>query len=84
MNLNSWHNTQLPPEKRAELLLGELTLEEKMAQVNCVFPFDKTYEDMDWISARTPFGIGEVSTLEVRRIGALEGPPPGSGRCRRS
>ena len=32
MNLNSWHNTQLPPEKRAELLLGELTLEEIMVR----------------------------------------------------
>ena len=72
MNLNSWHNTELAPEERAQLLLREMTLDEKMAQINCVFPFDKTYRDMDWISAQTPFGIGEVSTLEMRRLETLE------------
>jgi beta-glucosidase len=72
MSLNSWHDTGLAPEERAELLLQELTLDEKMAQVNCVFPFDKTYQDMDWLSTQTPFGIGEVSTLEMRRLETLE------------
>lgn len=72
MNLNSYHNTALPPEERARLLLGEMTLGEKMAQINCVFPFDATYLDMDWISAHTPLGIGEVSTLEMRRLETLE------------
>lgn len=72
MSLNSHHNAQLPPEERARLLLQELTLDEKMAQINCVFPFAATYQDMDWISAHTPFGIGEVSTLEMRRIETLE------------
>lgn len=72
MNSNSYHNRQLPPENRARLLLQELTLDEKMAQINCVFPFDTVYQDMDWISARTRLGIGEVSTLEMRRIETLE------------
>lgn len=72
MNLNSYHNTELPPEERAQLLLQEMTLDEKMAQINCVFPFDATYLDMDWISAHTPFGIGEISTLEMRRLETLE------------
>jgi beta-glucosidase len=60
------------PQERAAALLGELSLDEKMAQVNCIFPFGEMYEDMDKISEGTPFGIGEVSTLEVRRIESLE------------
>ena len=43
-----------------------------MAQINCVFPFDKTYLDMDWIRNQIPYGIGEVSTLEMRRIETLD------------
>lgn len=70
--MNSYLNQELAPEERARLLLQELTLDEKMAQINCVFPFDTVYQDMDWISARTRFGIGEVSTLEMRRIETLE------------
>ena len=72
MNLNSWHNTELVPDERARLLLREMTLDEKVAQINCVFPFDTTYQDMDWIAAQTPLGIGEVSTLEMRRLETLE------------
>ena len=60
------------PQERAAALLAELSLDEKMAQVNCIFPFGEMYEDMDRISEGTPFGIGEVSTLEVRRIESLE------------
>ncbi|MCM1104208.1 MAG: hypothetical protein NC409_08870 [Clostridium sp.] len=33
-------DTGLEPEERAKLLLAELSMEEKMAQVNTVFPFD--------------------------------------------
>lgn len=60
------------PEKRAKALLEEMTLEEKMAQVNCVFPFGEQYMDYELISEKTPFGIGEVSTLEMRRMESLE------------
>lgn len=60
------------PQERAAALLTELCLDEKMAQVNCIFPFGETYTDMEKISADTPFGIGEVSTLEMRRIESLE------------
>lgn len=60
------------PEERAKLLLAELSLDEKMAQVGCIFPFGENYTDMGKISADTPFGIGEVSTLEMRRITSLE------------
>lgn len=67
-----YRNTSLPPRSRAETLLRELTLDEKMAQINCIFPFDKNYLDFDWISRCVPNGIGEVSTLEMRRIETLE------------
>lgn len=60
------------PQERAASLLAELSLDEKMAQVNCVFPFGEIYDDMERISEGTPFGIGEVSTLEMRRIETLE------------
>lgn len=60
------------PEERARQLLADLSLEEKMAQVNCIFPFGEKYDDLEQISAGTPFGIGEVSTLEMRRIETLE------------
>ena len=60
-------------EERAKDLLLDMSLEEKMAQVNCVFPFDKKAMDLAWIAERVPYGIGEVSTLEMRRIPTLQG-----------
>lgn len=60
------------PQERAAALLMELSLAEKMAQVNCIFPFGESYADMEKIMEGTPFGIGEVSTLEMRRIETLE------------
>lgn len=69
---NHYLNTALPPEERARLLLEDLTLDEKMAQLNCVFPFGEVANDYAEISARVPYGIGEVSTLEMRRIQTLE------------
>lgn len=60
------------PQERAAALLAQLSPEEKMAQVNCIFPFGETYDDMEKISKSMPFGIGEVSTLEMRRMETLE------------
>ena len=60
------------PQERAAALLAELSLDEKMAQINCIFPFGEMYEDMEKISEGTAWGIGEVSTLEMRRIKTLE------------
>ena len=68
----SYKDSALASEERASLLLKEMNLDEKMAQVNCVFPFDKTYLDFDWIREQVPYGIGEVSTLEMRRIKTLQ------------
>ena len=62
----------LRPEERAKALLSEMSLEEKMGQVSCVFPFDAVCFDFDYISENTKQGIGEVSTLEMRRMETLE------------
>ncbi|MCM1387879.1 MAG: glycoside hydrolase family 3 C-terminal domain-containing protein [Bacillus sp. (in: Bacteria)] len=68
----NYMNTALQPEQRAKLLLAEMSLDEKMAQVNTVFPFDSVYMDFDYIASQTRYGIGEVSTLEMRRMETLE------------
>ena len=65
-------DASFPPRQRAEALLQELTLDEKMAQINCIFPFDKMYLDYEAIAQSVPDGIGEVSTLELRRVETLE------------
>lgn len=65
-------DTTLRPEERAKALLSEMSLEEKMGQVSCVFPFDAVCFDFDYISENTKQGIGEVSTLEMRRMETLE------------
>ena len=54
------------------MLLTELSLNEKMVQLGCVFPFGENAQDFDWISSQVPLGIGQVSTLEMRRIKTLE------------
>lgn len=65
-------DTTLCPEERAKALLSEMSLEEKMGQVSCVFPFDAVCYNFDYISENTKQGIGEVSTLEMRRMETLE------------
>lgn len=65
-------DTGMTAPERARELLKELSLEEKMAQVNSIFPFGETYLDYDKIAVDTPYGIGHVSTLEMRRVETLE------------
>lgn len=71
MNTPVYNDPSGSPEDRAQALLHDLNLEEKLAQVNCVFPYNGVERDLDWISARVPFGIGEVSTLEMRSMHTL-------------
>ena len=63
-----WMNAALCPKERAKLLLGELSLDEKLAQVNTIFPFNEFVYDEDYLRGNTAFGIGEVSTLEMRSM----------------
>lgn len=65
-------DTGLSPKERARALLAQMSLDEKMAQVTSVFPFDKEAQDFENIRLRTKNGIGTVSTLEVRRMETLE------------
>lgn len=62
-------NKNLSVKERAQDLLSLLSLEEKMAQTRCAFPgtgnSDKLIEDCR-------FGIGEISTLEIRNLKSLE------------
>lgn len=55
----------LSPEERTEDLLSKMSLDEKMGQVNCVFPIgdmkDKAKEQI-----RAMHGIGQISTLDMR------------------
>lgn len=67
----SYMDSSLTARERAEALLGEMSLEEKMAQVNSIFPFGETYLEYDRIAAEAPYGIGQVSTLEMRRVKTL-------------
>ncbi len=66
---DKYQNTELIPEERAAYLLEELSLDEKVAQLNCVFPFDKASYDFAGINEQTKHGIGQVSTLEMRENG---------------
>lgn len=54
------------PDERAKDLLEKMSLEEKMGQVRCFFGGnDDAYKDAS-------YGIGQVSTLEMRNITSLE------------
>ncbi|HEY8718724.1 glycoside hydrolase family 3 protein [Pengzhenrongella sp.] len=67
---NPWMDERLTAGERADLLLAELSLDEKMAQVSCYFPTDIT-QTADF-AERFPHGIGEVSCLEARSALTLD------------
>ena len=63
--MDKYLDSTLSPVNRAEDLLGRMTLEEKMAQVNCVLvPIGKEEKVAEYCK----YGIGEISTLEVRML----------------
>ena len=67
--MNDYMNPALKPKERAEMLLKEMTLDEKLAQLTGVFAI-KGYEDR-----MAPFfknGIGQISTLEFRACDSME------------
>ncbi|WP_380161962.1 glycoside hydrolase family 3 N-terminal domain-containing protein [Kineococcus sp. R86509] len=63
-------NQRLTPQERANLLLAQLDLDQKMAQVSCYFPSDIT-QTADFVQ-RYPHGLGVVSALEARAALTLE------------
>ncbi|TPR55568.1 glycoside hydrolase family 3 N-terminal domain-containing protein [Enterococcus sp. OL5] len=66
----TWQDTQLSSKERAEKLLEELSIEEKMAQIVGFLPQD--FSDMDALRKNCPKGIGEISLLEMRRLTNLK------------
>lgn len=67
--MEKYLNPSLEPKERAKDLLGKMNLDEKMGQVNCLFPFDNNW---DTVEADMKYGIGQVSTLDMRQIKSLE------------
>jgi beta-glucosidase len=65
-----WLDESLDPGQRADLLLPELTLDQKMAQVSCYFPTD--IADTSDLTPRFPHGVGAVSCLEARSALTLD------------
>lgn len=69
MNMEKYKDISLEPRERAEDLLGRMTLDEKMGQVNCLFPYG---DNWDIVDKDMEYGIGQVSTLDVREIKSLD------------
>lgn len=67
-----YQNIDLSPEERAAALLEELSLSEKMAQVRGIFPFGPGWNDWEAIARQTEYGIGQVSTLQMRDMATKE------------
>lgn len=65
-------DVSLSPEERATILLAEMSLDEKMAQVNTICMWGNDITNMELISEKTSNGIGEVGTTELRSIETLE------------
>jgi hypothetical protein len=77
----AWMDKRLAPAERAGLLLEQLSLDEKMAQISCYFPTD--ISETSEFSERFPYGIGEVSSLEARSALMLDEVWHFSGKFRR-
>ncbi len=67
--MEGYKNTNLSPEERAKDLLSRMSLDEKMGQVNCLFPLG---DNWDTLTEDAKYGIGQVSTLDVREIQKVE------------
>lgn len=65
-------NTALSPKERAQILLADMSVTEKIRQLRGIFPYNDRFEQYDWIREQTGGGIGEVSTLEMRSCLTLE------------
>ena len=69
MNKANYLDSALTPETRAELLLEEMSVQEKMSQLNCYFPRELEFSDLP---AAFPQGVGQVSCLQIRALDTLE------------
>lgn len=72
--LPKYKNADVPIEERVESLLQEMTLDEKLAQVGCIWSTSLVRDsqfDPDYAASLMPHGIGQVT-----RIGASTGLRP--------
>lgn len=67
--MEKYLNRNLSAKERAEDLLSKMSLDEKMGQISCLFPFKNKWEDLE---REAEHGIGEVSTLDMRQLDSLE------------
>lgn len=66
-------NKNLSYKERAKLLLAEMSLDEKMAQVNCAFPYSIDLDmALKMAQHKAPYGTGHVSCLQMREMETLE------------
>ena len=63
--METYMNTNLTPRQRAQALLAQLSMEEKIAQLGCVFP--RGIGDLEAMEA-SKWGIGQVSCLGVKFV----------------
>ena len=64
-----YEDTRRSPKERADALLKELSLDEKMAQINCYCFPQEGREDAHFGDLK--YGIGVLSSLETRGMGAV-------------
>jgi beta-glucosidase len=68
--MNRYLDRSLAPEVRAEELLKQMSLEEKMGQIVCYFP--RKLSEYEELEKNYPHGVGTVSALEMRALDTLE------------
>lgn len=69
MSRADYLDKSLTTEKRAELLLQKLSVQEKISQLNCYFPREHDFADLP---ATYPLGVGQVSCLQMRALDTLD------------
>lgn len=67
--MEGYRDISLPAEERARLLLAEMSDEEKLAQLVGFLPAEENPKAME---KQFPYGVGHISTLEMRRLTSLE------------
>ncbi len=68
--MNVYEDPALSPEERAEDLLNQLSLEEKMAQTVCIYPTGMMMrrDSSELYRENCRYGMGSVSCMEMRDI----------------
>ena len=72
MSSIAYPDPKLSPEQRADVLLKDMTPNEKMAQVNCVFPYGGVEYDFDWKIEKGDFSVRiGASSEDIRAEGSF-------------